>query len=186
MLPRCLVFAIALALPVAALAASPSPSPYAGEASRSIKALSNDEVADYLAGKGMGLARAAELNGYPGPAHVLELADQLGLSQEQRERTRSIFERMQADAKAAGRRLVDEERRLDELFASRDISPAVLHEALESIGLLDAEVREIHLQAHLEESRILSDVQAMKYRHLRGYAGHAAGHGDSAGHDHSH
>jgi hypothetical protein len=28
----------------------------------------------------MGLALAAELNGYPGPIHVLELGDQLNLS----------------------------------------------------------------------------------------------------------
>ena len=33
---------------------------------------------------GMGLALAAELNGYPGPAHVIELAKSLGLSEPQR------------------------------------------------------------------------------------------------------
>jgi hypothetical protein len=32
----------------------------------------------------MGLALAAELNGYPGPAHVIELAKSLGLSEPQR------------------------------------------------------------------------------------------------------
>ena len=39
-------------------------------------------VADLKAGRGMGLALAAELNGYPGPSHVLELADKLKLSAE--------------------------------------------------------------------------------------------------------
>jgi len=52
-------------------------SPYVGQEQREIKSLSPDEVKDYLAGKGMGLAKAAELNHYPGPAHVLELASQL-------------------------------------------------------------------------------------------------------------
>ena len=55
-------------------------SPYAGMQARSIKALSEQQIADLKAGRGMGLALAAELNGYPGPAHVLEVADQLGLS----------------------------------------------------------------------------------------------------------
>src|SRR3954453_5821878 len=52
--------------------------PYAGMESRPIKTLSTTEIADYLSGKGMGFARAAELNHYPGPAHVLALASELG------------------------------------------------------------------------------------------------------------
>jgi hypothetical protein len=52
-------------------------SPYSGMQTRSIKALSEQQVADLTAGRGMGLALAAELNGYPGPFHVLELADKL-------------------------------------------------------------------------------------------------------------
>jgi hypothetical protein len=58
--------------------------PYAGMQSRSIKALSDQQIADLNAGRGMGLALAAELNGYPGPLHVLELADKLDLSADQR------------------------------------------------------------------------------------------------------
>src|SRR5438034_1390401 len=102
--------AAALAIPVASLAASP----YVGQTSRSIKALSNDEVSDYLSGKGMGFAKAAELNGYPGPAHVLELANELDLSPAQKVKTQAIFERMQTTARVAGGRLVGEERKLDE------------------------------------------------------------------------
>ena len=49
--------------------------PYAGMQQRALKALSEDQIADLRAGKGMGLALAAELNGYPGPIHVLELCD---------------------------------------------------------------------------------------------------------------
>ena len=55
-------------------------SPYAGMQSRAVKALTDQQIADLRAGRGMGLALAAELNGYPGPMHVLELADRLSLS----------------------------------------------------------------------------------------------------------
>ena len=171
----CVGFAIAITLPLPAIAASP----YADQTVRSIKSLSDEEIADHLSGKGMGLAKAAELNGYPGPAHVLELADELALSPAQKERTKAIFERMQSQARSVGKRLVDEERRLDQLFASKDISATLLRQVLTSIASLQAEVREIHLQAHLDEARLLSEDQTMKYRHLRGY-------GDATSHTHRH
>ncbi len=40
--------------------------PYAGFQDRPIKALSQQQIDDLQAGRGMGLALAAELNGYPG------------------------------------------------------------------------------------------------------------------------
>src|SRR2546425_6382198 len=72
--------------------------PYAGLETRTVKALSEQQIADLRAGRGMGLALAAELNGYPGPLHVLELGDQIGLSDTQRERMRELFAAMQAEA----------------------------------------------------------------------------------------
>jgi hypothetical protein len=59
-------------------------SPYAGMQTRPIKALSKQQVVDLKAGRGMGLALAAELNSYPGPIHVL--SDKLGLTPEQKAR----------------------------------------------------------------------------------------------------
>jgi hypothetical protein len=144
-------------------------SPYAGQDLRDIKALAPHEVADYVAGKGMGFAKAAELNGYPGPAHVLELAAELQLSDEQQARTRGVFERMQARAVALGRQLVDEERRLDELFARRAITVEALRASLQRIGALQAEIRATHLQAHLEQTALLSPHQVSRYAALRGY-----------------
>src|SRR5262245_58595568 len=108
-----------------------SQSPYAGQESREIKALSPKEVSDLLAGKGMGLALAAELNGYPGPAHVLELAAQLQLTPEQKLRTEALFKRMQAGAMSVGRQLVDEERALDQQFASKSVTPTSLQSSVE-------------------------------------------------------
>lgn len=163
-----LIIAIALALPAIAQAASPSP--YAGQESRQIKALSPSEQADLLAGRGMGLAKAAELNGYPGPAHVLELSSQLGLSAEQLTATRALFASMERNAKEMGLELVVAERSLDALFASKQITPTQLEQALAEIGALQAKLRAAHLEAHLEQAHILSAQQNTSYAKLRGYS----------------
>jgi Spy/CpxP family protein refolding chaperone len=131
----------------------------------------------------MALAKAAELNGYPGPAHVLELAGPLALTDEQRAGTEAIFQRMQARAIPLGRDLVDAERALDRMFASRAMDDAKLTEALARIGTLSAQVREVHLHAHLEQAALLTAEQVAKYNELRGYAADApAGHGHGHGH----
>ena len=63
-------------------------SPYTELEKREIKALSKEEIGGYISGDGMGLAKTAELNHYPGPRHVLDLADELQLSGEQRKERR--------------------------------------------------------------------------------------------------
>lgn len=152
--------------------------PYAGQEQRAIKALSADEVESYLKGKGAGLAKAAELNHYPGPAHVLELADQLGLSAQQKARTEAIFKTMQADAIRSGQALVDKEQELDRRFAGATITSQELRSLLEQIGKLQAEVRRAHLHAHLQQRAVLNTAQVTKYDSLRGY-------GSGQGHSHS-
>lgn len=82
-------------------------SPYAGMQTRSIKALSTQQIDDLRASRGMGLALAAELNGYPGPAHVLELSDWLALSPAQKERIKKLFESMKVESAPIGARLID-------------------------------------------------------------------------------
>lgn len=157
--------------------------PYAGQDQRVIKALSADEIESYLNGKGAGLAKAAELNHYPGPAHVLELADQLELSTQQRTRTEAIFKAMQADAIRWGQALVDKEQELDRRFASAAITPEELRVLLEQIGKLQAEVRRAHLQAHLQQRGILNREQVAKYDRLRGYgSGSSPSHRGHSGH----
>jgi Spy/CpxP family protein refolding chaperone len=165
LLSCCFVASLAI-VPVVCLAASP----YAGEQSRDIKSLSKEDVAGYIDGKGMGLAKAAELNGYPGPAHVLELADRLVLTPAQRARTGEIFGRMQTRARELGARLVEEERRLDELFASKSVSRQSLAASVNAIAAIHGELRATHLQAHLDQTEILSPTQRAEYSQLRGYA----------------
>lgn len=144
--------------------------PYAGQASREIKALAADEVQNYLAGKGMGLAKAAELNGYPGPSHVLSLSSELGLSPEQKQQTETLFKAMEMKAQEAGRHLVDEERKLDHLFASRTITPENLALSLRRIGEWQAQVRQIHLESHLTQMAVLTPDHVAAYMKLRGYS----------------
>ncbi|HEY0857556.1 MAG TPA: periplasmic heavy metal sensor [Albitalea sp.] len=170
---------LALALPAAA-----QHSTYAGQEAREIKALSPEDVGAYLAGKGMGLAKAAELNGYPGPAHVLELASKLELTAEQRTKTQSLFASMEAKAMSLGRALIDEERKLDRLFASKAIDPDSLNRTLDAIGQLQAKVRGAHLEAHLAQVKILTPQQTQRYAALRGYA--AAGGNQGHGEQHKH
>jgi len=168
----------ALAAVAAAAAAAAASSPYAGQEQRDIKALSADEVEAYLSGKGIGLAKAAELNGFAGPAHVLELAAPLALTADQLARTQSLFASMASQAASLGRALVEEERQLDRLFASRTVTPAVLNETLGRIGSLQARIRAAHLEAHLAQVAILTPEQNARYAELRGYrSGSPAGHG---------
>jgi Spy/CpxP family protein refolding chaperone len=168
--------AFSMALLAGPAAAATGAGPYAGQEQREIKALSANEIQDYLAGKGMGLAKAAELNHYPGPAHVLELAVKLGLSDEQVTHTRNIFTAMQKDAMRHGRALVDKERELDRLFASGAIDPDKLRATLADIARLQAELRRVHLQAHLDQRLVLTDEQVRRYDTLRGYGSSAGGH----------
>jgi len=160
-----------------------SASAYAGQESREIKAIPPEDVEAYLSGKGMGLAKAAELNGYPGPSHVLALSAELGLSADQKQRTEALFKSMESRAIPVGRRLIDEERKLDRMFADNTVTRAVLAKSLKRIGALQAQVRQAHLDTHLSQTGILTPAQVAKYMELRGYSG-AAKTEDHAGHKH--
>jgi Spy/CpxP family protein refolding chaperone len=144
-------------------------SPYAGQEGRAIKALSADEVQAYLSGDGMGFAKAAELNHYPGPRHVLDLADKLQLSNEQRSRTQAIFNKMKAEAVNLGQQIVEKEKLLDAEFAGGSISDAELKPRLAEIAELQGKIRATHLQAHLAQRQLLTADQIKSYDALRGY-----------------
>ena len=162
-----------LLLAVAASIATAA-SPYAGQEHADIKALTTAEQSALLDGQGMGFAKAAELNGYPGPKHVLELSEQLGLSQAQREATQALFERMRLAAQASGAELIAEERALDALYASRTATTGLVNAQLTRIEGLRARLRGIHLNAHLEQAALMSRHQVALYARLRGHG--ASGH----------
>ena len=163
---KLLTASIGLALFASAAVAQ---SHYAGMQARPIKGLSEQQVADLKAGRGMGLALPAELNGYPGPAHVLELADKLELSSDQRARIQTLFDTMKAEAVPLGARLLDQEAALDQQFASHSITPETLKAATAQIGVTQAELRNTHLKYHLQTTQILTHDQMQRYAVLRGY-----------------
>jgi Spy/CpxP family protein refolding chaperone len=143
--------------------------PYMGEEARQIKALSAQDVEGYLAGRGMGMARAAELNHYPGPMHVLELADSLGLSAAQRTRAQELYDEVKARAVPLGAELVEAERRLDALFASAAATTGEVDRQTAEIGRIHAAIRAVHLNAHISMREALTPEQIGAYDRLRGY-----------------
>jgi hypothetical protein len=145
-------------------------SPYAGQQVRDIKALSPSQTAELLAGKGMEQAKAAELNGYPGPMHVLELAGPLALSLAQTEASETLMASHKTEARNLGARLVQAERDLDVAFANKRIDAAQVETLTQHIGLLQAQLRASHLRTHLQQTELLTAPQVARYAELRGYA----------------
>lgn len=142
---------------------------YAGQESRDIKALSDEEVRGYLAGAGMGFAKPAELNGFPGPLHTLEHAEALRLAPAQKAAIDSLLKAHKAEAAVLGAELVRLERELDRLFAERRAEDAAVDAKLAQIAAVQAKVRASHLKAHLATTRLLDAAQVERYAQLRGY-----------------
>jgi LTXXQ motif family protein len=143
--------------------------PYSGQDKREIKSLSPDEIRAFESGEGMGLAKVAELNHFPGPKPVIDHADELRLSDAQRLEARKIFDRMHADAVRLGNSLIAMERDLDRMFASKLVDSPRLRLAITEIARLNGELRNVHLQAHLEMRSLLTGEQIKKYDAIRGY-----------------
>ena len=61
---RMALFAVLAIVATTATSSAQTASPYAGQERRAIKALSEEEIRDLLEARGMGLAKAAELNSY--------------------------------------------------------------------------------------------------------------------------
>ena len=158
-------------------------SDYAGEETRAIKALSPERLQGLGDGAGLGYAKAAELNGYPGPAHVLEHAQALHLSGPQLNAVQAIHARMRAAAIKSGEAFIAAERALEAAFASGGAGPEQIDRLAADAGRAEARVRASHLKAHIETTAVLTRHQIERYRELRGYGqpnrqhGHGGGHG---------
>lgn len=155
--------------------------PYAGLQERDIRALSQERVADLLAGRGAGYALAAELNHYPGPTHVLEIGVQLQLTPEQIQAVSAIKAAMQQDAAQLGKQMVDLEEDLDRAFRLGVITSQDISRLTKQIAEVEGKLRNVHLQAHLQTKEVLTREQVTSYDKLRGYTTgddeHGAGHG---------
>jgi hypothetical protein len=164
---------ISAALLLTSAAVANAQTPYAGMQTRPIKALSEQQMADLGAGRGMGLALAAELNGYPGPSHVLELADKLNLSTAQRASVQRLFDAMKAEAVLLGSKLIEQEADLDRQFAGHTVTPESLKASTAAVAATQGVLRETHLKYHLSTVALLSPGQMQRYAELRGYGGQA-------------
>lgn len=133
-----------------------------------VRTLARAEVDGLLLGKGMGMAAAAEINGYPGPAHVLELKNELGLTADQRFATSRLVGLVQGQSRALGQRIVSAEKRLDEVMAEGDASGSEVRGHIQAIASLRAQLRFAHMNAHLEQKKILTPEQVRRYYELRG------------------
>ncbi|MGR4068654.1 Spy/CpxP family protein refolding chaperone [Halomonas sp. LR3S48] len=142
---------------------------YAEFHSREIKALAASDVEGLRLGRGMELALPAELNGYPGPLHVLELADELELTEEQQEKTEQAYERMRTRAGDLGEQVIESERELDRLFAERRATLEEIERLTEQAARLWGRLRAVHLEYHLHMLTVLDDEQVRRYSHLRSY-----------------
>jgi Spy/CpxP family protein refolding chaperone len=142
--------------------------PQVSTGSTQARSLTESEVQGYLQGRGMGMAKAAELNSYPGPMHVLELADKLSLTDIQRRDTQRTFEAMRAEAIRIGKLIVEKEGDLNRLFAGGKAERVDVEHMVRGIAELHAKLRAVHLNAHLEMKRILSIEQIKTYDELRG------------------
>jgi Spy/CpxP family protein refolding chaperone len=145
-------------------------SKYAGEEKREIKSLSETDIEELKNGKGWGLAKAAELNGLPGPAHLLEMKDEIELSAKQVRAIEDLYKKMRQEAVPLGLELIELERELNNYFANRTITYELLGVLLERVAQVQKKLRYVHLSTHLKTPNILTPEQIALYNKLRGYS----------------
>jgi hypothetical protein len=145
---------------------------HAAEAAREgtgIPALSESQIAAYLDGRAMWMAGVAELHHYPGPRQVLELAGQLGLTAAQQQAVTKLYDEMHPEAVRLGKQLVEQEQRLNRVFAWGQASGENIEPVVTDIGALQARLRFTHLLAHIRTRDLLSKEQVKRYDELQGY-----------------
>jgi hypothetical protein len=145
-------------------------SKYAGEEKREIKSLSATDIEELQNGKGWGLAKAAELNGVPGPVHLLEMKEEINLSAEQIQAIEATYRKMKQEAVPLGLELIELERELNNHFANRTITNELLRQILRKIAQIYRQLRYVHLSTHLKTPDILKPEQITLYNKLRGYS----------------
>lgn len=168
-----LIAALLALTTMSALAAEtghPYVSKYAGEEGGHIKSLSSEDIAELQRGGGWGLAKTAELNGVPGPVHLLEMQEEIPLTVSQVATIKSLYEQMMSEAINHGLKLISLERELEGHFQNGTITDSILRSSLEDIANTRKELRYIHLATHLKTLDILSEEQIKKYNLLRGYS----------------
>lgn len=142
---------------------------YVEERHREIKSLSSSDIEELQRGGGWGLARAAELNGVPGPIHILEMKTEILLTVTQEAQIKDLYHSMNEKAVALGQEFIELERKLNDEFKNNTINSDSLESYVQEIESIRSQLRFVHLSAHLETPKILTREQIELYNQLRGY-----------------
>ncbi|MEW5843537.1 MAG: hypothetical protein AB1775_09780 [Bacteroidota bacterium] len=132
-----------------------------------LKSLSKEHIEGLLNGESMGMAKAAELNGYPGPRQILDYIEELKLNDNQVDQLRLIYVKEKEEAIKLGRSIIDEERKLNELFSNKTANPQNLEDNLIKIAVQNGKLRYVHLKAHYEARKLLSEKQINLYYKIK-------------------
>ena len=167
-----LLLALMICMPLSTLAqhSHAGQTPYAGMQNRAIKSLSDNDINELRRGGGWGLALAAELNGMPGPSHLLELKDKIPLTPDQVDKTQVLLDEMRKASIPIGERLIAVEKALEAAFASGKVDETSLRRLLADTESARSELRFIHLSQHYKTVLFLKPEQIKRYNILRGYA----------------
>jgi len=133
-----------------------------------IPALSEGQQAAYLDGRPMWMASAAELNQYPDPHRVLELATALELTEEQQQVIAALAAETRAQAVDLGKEIIAQEQKLNRIFAWHQATAGNIEDSVFEIGLLQALLRHTHLAAHIRTRELLTATQLARYVELQG------------------
>jgi hypothetical protein len=147
-------------------------SPYARQELRDIKSLSDNDIQSLRNGTGEafgGMAKLAELNGYPGPRHVLDMASELQLTDRQRMEIELIYQNMSNKTKSIGIAIIAIEHDMDRAFANKTITEENLKLMLDKSADLYGQLRVVHLSTHLDTIQMLTMAQVQMYNKMRGY-----------------
>lgn len=163
-------------------------SQYSGQQDRSIKSLTPEDIRGLKAGAGTpfnGMAKPAELNGYPGPRHVLDAneAGEFDLTEDQLNKIEQLFVEMQEKAIPLGEKIIELETEIDTQFKEKSITDNKLKELINESGEYYAKLRYTHLTTHLQIVNILNSKQVQLYNELRGYTTNDPCENVPAGHD---
>lgn len=132
-----------------------------------------EERAAIARGEGFGMAFPAELNGYPGPRHILDLQNELKLRPDQTAAVQKLFEEMKQQALAHGKDVLQAEGELEQMFRANR-PEAELREQVLRIASLRGELRWVHLRAHVAAAALLTKEQIAAYSQLRHGSHHGA------------
>ena len=159
------------------LAESKPHQPYAGQEQPSVSSLAAADLNALKKGQGWGLANPAELNGYPGPIHVLKLVERLELIKAQISQVRAIYTKTNANARHISKAFVNSEVEPDALFKTGAATPDAIQRALKKSLQFRAELRAAHLNTHNKTVQRLTqhqrhlDSQLRRYSHKGAHSG---------------